>query len=58
MYVVLTLVFTNTNWYCFFSTLNVPFGFFINDTRITSVGNKLAVNKAITNDIEQTSVTK
>ncbi len=39
-------------------TLNVPLGFFINETRITVVGNKLAVNKAIINEIEQTNVTK
>jgi hypothetical protein len=42
----------------FASTLNVPLGYFINETRITSVGNKLAVNKAIINEIEQTNVTK
>jgi hypothetical protein len=39
-------------------TLNVPFGYFINDTKITSVGNKLDANKAIINEIEQTNVTK
>lgn len=38
-------------------TLNVPFGYFINDTSMTSVGNKHAVNKAIINDVEQTMVT-
>ncbi len=38
-------------------TLYVPFEFFINETRITSVGNKLAVSKAIINETEQTNVT-
>ena len=39
-------------------TLNVPLGYFINDTSMTSVGNKLAVNKAMINEIEQMNVTK
>jgi hypothetical protein len=39
-------------------TLYVPFEFFINETRMTSVGNKLAVNNAIINEIEQTQVIK
>lgn len=41
-----------------FFTRNVPFGYFINETSRTSVGNKLAVSKAIIKEIEQTHVTK
>ncbi len=52
-------IFFEKFYYFFFSsTLNVPFGFFINDTSITSVGNKHAVNKAIISEIEQTTVTR